>query len=386
MVLGLFVTGPQGQSRENTNGRPQFKAAVDLVPLDICVRDASGQFVPDLYADDFLVLENGKPQQAAFLVPSGAVPLNAVLLIDMSHSMYGPKLNRALEAAQQFATLLTPGDRLEVIAFNHHTTRLHGFGDDPAHAPNTLASSMGAASASRRCCRSCGAAACSYTACRCAPASEGSGWAPAGRCCSWRATPELARSACLTWRRCRSCIARLTLKCGSSTGSRTCRTTRGATDSGGRSPCASPCVTRASAREPDITRRARRARHSEVAQCRCSLALACSDWPPRWSSRSASLDSTRNQRVHVRRLPPCGPTPDAAVQWRRDAAALYDTLEREVVPLFFDRDETGLPRRWIQRMKHSIVSLGWRFNADRMVMDYVRRCYLPAAGGLSSGA
>ncbi|HLG54266.1 MAG TPA: alpha-glucan family phosphorylase [Vicinamibacterales bacterium] len=75
---------------------------------------------------------------------------------------------------------------------------------------------------------------------------------------------------------------------------------------------------------------------------------------------------------------------NANVQWQRDAAALYDTLEREVVPLFFDRDEIGLPRRWIRRMKHSIVSLGWRFNADRMVMDYVRRCYLPAAGGVSS--
>jgi starch phosphorylase len=35
-------------------------------------------------------------------------------------------------------------------------------------------------------------------------------------------------------------------------------------------------------------------------------------------------------------------------------------------------------------MKHSILTLGWRFSADRMVMDYVQRCYLPAAGGTSS--
>ena len=165
MVLGLFVTGPQGQSRENKDGaepetastaldahpreaRPQFKAAVDLVPLDICVRDASGQFVPDLSAEDFLILENGKPQRVSFLVPSSAVPLNAVLLIDMSHSMYGPKLNRALEAARQFATLLAPGDRLQVIAFNRQMMRLHGFDDDPAQMPSTLTSSMGAALAS----------------------------------------------------------------------------------------------------------------------------------------------------------------------------------------------------------------------------------------------
>ena len=35
-------------------------------------------------------------------------------------------------------------------------------------------------------------------------------------------------------------------------------------------------------------------------------------------------------------------------------------------------------------MKRSIGTLGWRFSADRMVMDYVRNCYLPAAGGVSS--
>jgi starch phosphorylase len=75
---------------------------------------------------------------------------------------------------------------------------------------------------------------------------------------------------------------------------------------------------------------------------------------------------------------------DPGVQWRRDAEALYDVLEREVVPLFFAVDAAGLPRRWVQRMKHSIMSLGWRFNANRMVMDYVEKCYLPAAGARSS--
>jgi starch phosphorylase len=71
------------------------------------------------------------------------------------------------------------------------------------------------------------------------------------------------------------------------------------------------------------------------------------------------------------------------VQDWRDADALYHTLEREVLPLYYDRDHDGLPRAWIARMKRAIRTLGWRFNADRMVMDYVRECYLPAAGGLS---
>ena len=75
---------------------------------------------------------------------------------------------------------------------------------------------------------------------------------------------------------------------------------------------------------------------------------------------------------------------DPSVQWQRDAAALYDTLEQQVIPLFFDRDSGDLPRRWIQRMKRSIVTLAWRFNADRMVLDYANTFYVPAAGGLSA--
>jgi starch phosphorylase len=71
------------------------------------------------------------------------------------------------------------------------------------------------------------------------------------------------------------------------------------------------------------------------------------------------------------------------VQDQRDAADLYDCLEKCVIPLYYDRDADGLPRAWIARMKRAIRTLGWRFNADRMVMDYVRHCYLPAAGGLS---
>jgi starch phosphorylase len=77
---------------------------------------------------------------------------------------------------------------------------------------------------------------------------------------------------------------------------------------------------------------------------------------------------------------------DEETQSARDAEALYAALERVVVPLYYDRDFDGLPRGWIARMKHAIRTLGWRFNSDRMVMDYVRCAYLPAAGGLSCKA
>ena len=68
---------------------------------------------------------------------------------------------------------------------------------------------------------------------------------------------------------------------------------------------------------------------------------------------------------------------------RRDADDLYHTLKDLVIPLYYDRDVDGLPRAWIKLMMNSISTLAWRFSAHRMVMDYVRSAYLPAAGGVS---
>jgi starch phosphorylase len=68
----------------------------------------------------------------------------------------------------------------------------------------------------------------------------------------------------------------------------------------------------------------------------------------------------------------------------RDGEDLYRVLLDEVIPLYYSRDRDGLPRGWIKRMKRTIRTLGWRFNADRMVMDYTQKCYIPAAGGTSS--
>jgi len=68
----------------------------------------------------------------------------------------------------------------------------------------------------------------------------------------------------------------------------------------------------------------------------------------------------------------------------RDGDALLRVLRDTVVPLYYERDRDGLPREWIGRIKRAIRTLGWRFSADRMVMDYVMKAYVPAAGGTSS--
>ncbi|MBQ6827173.1 MAG: alpha-glucan phosphorylase, partial [Thermoguttaceae bacterium] len=75
---------------------------------------------------------------------------------------------------------------------------------------------------------------------------------------------------------------------------------------------------------------------------------------------------------------------DLRIMDERDNANLLKTLENEVVPMFYDRDKYGLPVRWIRRMTNSIATLAWRFSAHRMVADYVKYAYLPAAGGQSA--
>ena len=62
-----------------------------------------------------------------------------------------------------------------------------------------------------------------------------------------------------------------------------------------------------------------------------------------------------------------------------DAEALYSLLEREIVPLFYDRDSDGLPRGWIAMMKDSIRILAPTFSGDRMVKQYTERFYLPSS-------
>ena len=74
---------------------------------------------------------------------------------------------------------------------------------------------------------------------------------------------------------------------------------------------------------------------------------------------------------------------DQDTQDKRDADSLLKVMCEEVIPLYYDRDADDMPLAWIKRMKRAVRTLGWRFNADRMVMDYVLNTYIPAAGGLS---
>ena len=61
-----------------------------------------------------------------------------------------------------------------------------------------------------------------------------------------------------------------------------------------------------------------------------------------------------------------------------DSAQLYEILEREVIPAFYDRNENGLPSRWLSVMRASMRTVGRTYSAHRMVKEYVERLYHPA--------
>jgi starch phosphorylase len=62
-----------------------------------------------------------------------------------------------------------------------------------------------------------------------------------------------------------------------------------------------------------------------------------------------------------------------------ESRAIYDILEKEIVPLFYDRSSNGLPHKWIARMKAAMRAICPVFNTSRMIREYAERFYLPAA-------
>jgi starch phosphorylase len=77
---------------------------------------------------------------------------------------------------------------------------------------------------------------------------------------------------------------------------------------------------------------------------------------------------------------------NAAEQDAADAESLYETLENEIIPLYYDRDESYVPRGWLQRVKESIRTLAPMFSTSRMVKEYTTEMYVPAAmSGASEG-
>jgi len=74
------------------------------------------------------------------------------------------------------------------------------------------------------------------------------------------------------------------------------------------------------------------------------------------------------------------PLSDEAAQDWNDAMDLYRIVESEIVPEYYQRDDAGIPVRWVERMRRSIATTLWQFSTTRMLHEYTERLYLPAAG------
>jgi starch phosphorylase len=78
-------------------------------------------------------------------------------------------------------------------------------------------------------------------------------------------------------------------------------------------------------------------------------------------------------------IPSADGVADAARRDELEAQALYELLAKSVAPLFYERDADGVPLGWVERIRHTLRSLGPKVQAERMVREYVSDLYVPAA-------
>ena len=105
------------QRRPKTPG-DVFRSGIDLVQMSATVVDADGRLVGDLQREDFEVFEDGERQTVTHFTRD-RVPLSVGVVLDISDSMYGQRIDDARLALDRFLGLLDPEDEVFVIVFNH---------------------------------------------------------------------------------------------------------------------------------------------------------------------------------------------------------------------------------------------------------------------------
>ena len=117
LLLLAFVAG--AAPAEEQRVVPRFRSGVDLVKVTATVRDAEGRLVGDLTRDDFEIFEDGRPQRITQF-DSGRVPVSLGVILDVSQSMLGQRMDDARAALRRFLVdLLEPGDEVFLMVFNH---------------------------------------------------------------------------------------------------------------------------------------------------------------------------------------------------------------------------------------------------------------------------
>ena len=105
-------------------------------------------------------------------------------------------------------------------------------------------------------------------------------------------------------------------------------------------------------------------------------------WPPAQRARRlVGRELRRGQRLGS----PGAVEDDHGAQDDSDSVAFHRVLSEEVLPAFYERDERGLPPRWLGLMRASLRSIGPRFSAGRMLDEYVRASVSPTLAGAAAG-
>jgi len=78
-------------------------------------------------------------------------------------------------------------------------------------------------------------------------------------------------------------------------------------------------------------------------------------------------------------IPSADSAGDSAERDKLEADSMYDLIEHQIAPRFYDRGKDGVPARWVQSIRHTLATLSPALSADRMVKEYVERLYIPAA-------
>jgi len=78
-------------------------------------------------------------------------------------------------------------------------------------------------------------------------------------------------------------------------------------------------------------------------------------------------------------IPTADSAGDSAERDQLEADAMYDLIEHQIAPRFYDRNADGVPTRWVKSIRHTLATLSQPLSADRMVQEYVTRLYIPAS-------
>jgi len=132
LCCGLLAGVPAAQTPDGPQQPSQavFRGGVDVVSLNVTVRNRSNKTIPDLSAADFVVFEDGRPQPL-IEVSRRRLPLSLSFLIDSSGSM-SDKLDMAQSAASEFVRRLGPDDQAAVVSFESRVQLLQPFTSDHA--------------------------------------------------------------------------------------------------------------------------------------------------------------------------------------------------------------------------------------------------------------